>query len=97
MSKGQILSLHEKGQIDAYAEEGYNQGTIAAKIVRSRIAVRNYLGNRTKYGARNAITPKLGRCIVRDMTNKTVSLREICNKNNNEFNTSTLSRWLKSS
>ena len=43
MGRGNSLTDHEKGMIDAFEKDGHSQREIAKKINRSRCAVNNYI------------------------------------------------------
>ena len=58
MPKGKYLQNHEKGQIDAYYEEGKGIREIAQKIKRSHNVVRNYLELKKEYGTKKKGGPK---------------------------------------
>ena len=46
MGRGNSLTDHEKGMIDAFKKDGHSQREIAKKINRSRCAVNNYIKNK---------------------------------------------------
>ena len=48
MGRGNSLTDHEKGMIDAFEKDGRSQQEIAKKINRSRCAVNNYIENKNK-------------------------------------------------
>ena len=48
MGRGNSLTDHEKGMIDAFEKDWYSQLEIAKKINRSRCAVNNYIKNKNK-------------------------------------------------
>ena len=48
MGRGNSLTNHEKGMIDAFEKDGHSQREIAKKINRSRCAVNNYIKNKNK-------------------------------------------------
>ena len=43
MGRGNYLTDHEKGMLDAFEKYGHSQREIAKKINRSRCAVNNYI------------------------------------------------------
>ena len=52
MGRGNSLTDHEKGVIDAFEKDGHSQREIAKKINKSRCAVNNYIKKRTKHPKR---------------------------------------------
>ena len=52
MPKGKYLQNYEKGQIDAYYEEGKGIREIARKMKRSHNVVRNYLELKKECGTK---------------------------------------------
>ena len=48
MGRGDSVTDHEKGMIDAFEKNGHSQREIAKKINRSKCAVNNYIKNKNK-------------------------------------------------
>ena len=48
MGRGNSLTDHEKGMIDAFEKDGHCQREITKKINRSMCAVNNYIRNKNK-------------------------------------------------
>ena len=48
MGRGNSLTDHEKGMIDAFEKDGHSQREIAKKINWTRCAVNNYVENKNK-------------------------------------------------
>ena len=48
MGRGNSLTDHEKGMIDAFEKDEHSQWEIAKKINRSMCAVNNYIKNKNK-------------------------------------------------
>ena len=57
MGRGNFLTDHEKGMIDAFEKDGHSKREIAKKINRSRCAVNNYI-KRTKHSKRFQVGQK---------------------------------------
>ena len=72
MGRGNSLTDHEKGMIDAFEKDGHSQREIAKKINRSRCAVDNYIKNKNK-------TPKKipGRPEKHSLRNKRAIIRDV--------------------
>ena len=71
MARGNSLTGHEKGMIDAFEKDGHSQREIAKKINRSRCAVNNYIKNKNKTpqsipGRPEKLRPRNKRAIIRD-------------------------------
>jgi transposase len=83
MARGTKLTEREKGQIDAYHEEGYSNRQIAVKLGRSHKVVNGYMKNPEEYGTRKSSGPpkKLSdrekRAIVRRASNSSISCDKI--------------------
>ena len=58
MGRGNSLTDHEKGMIDAFEKDGHSQQEIPKKINRSRCAVTNYIKIRTKHPIRFQVGQK---------------------------------------
>ena len=58
MGRGNSLTDHEKGMIDAFEKDGHSQQEIAKKINRARCAVNNYIKIRTKHPKRFQVSKK---------------------------------------
>ena len=72
MGRGNSLTDHEKGMIDAFEKDGHSQREIAKKINRSRCAMNNYIKNKNKTpkkipGRPEKLSPRNKRAIVRDV------------------------------
>ena len=72
MGRGNSLTDHENGMIDAFEKDGYSQREIAKKINRSRCAVNNYIKNKNKTpkkipGRPEKLSPRKKRAIIRDV------------------------------
>ena len=58
MARGNSLTDHKKGMIDAFEKDGHSQWEIAKKINRSRCALNNYIKKRTKHPKRSQVGQK---------------------------------------
>ena len=72
MGRGNSLTDHEKGMIDAFEKDGHSQLEIAKEINRSRCAVNNYIKNENKTpqkipGRPEKLSPRNKRAIIRDV------------------------------
>ena len=72
MGRGNSLTDHEKGMIDAFEKDGHSQREIAKKIDRSMCVVNNYIKNKNKTpkkipGRPEKLSPRNKRAIIRDI------------------------------
>ena len=72
MGRGNSLTVHEKGMIDAFEKDGHSQREIAKKINRTRYAVNNYIKNKNKtpkkiLGRPEKLSPRNKRDIIRNV------------------------------
>ena len=82
MGRGNSLTDHEKGMINAFEKDGHSQREIAKKINRSRCAVNNYIKNNNKTlkkipGKPENLSPKNKRTIIRDVRKSGKSVFQI--------------------
>ena len=79
MGRGNSLTDHEKGMINAFEKEGHSQQEIAKKINRSKCAVNNYIKNKNKTPKKIPSRPeKLSqRNIIRDVRKSRKSVSQI--------------------
>ena len=101
MSKGKLLTDFEKGQIAAYAESGMSKREIARRINRSHNVVIYFLKNPGNYGKKNAggwtptVTNREKRLLLRDLTDKSMSIREAKRVNGLTASIATIWRSIK--
>ena len=55
MGRGTILTIYERGQIDALPNQDCGMREIARKLGRSLCAIQNYVKNKENYGKRKYI------------------------------------------
>ena len=72
MGRGNSLTDHKKGMIDAFEKDGHSQREIAKKLNRSRCAVNNYIKNKNKTpkkipGRLEKLSPRNKLSIIRDV------------------------------
>jgi len=97
MPKGKFLTDFEKGQIRAYAEERISKREIARRLRRSHNVILNFLKDPDNYGNNHAggltptVTAKEKRLFLRDLTNKSLSIREA--KRANRLTASVTTLW----
>ena len=82
MGRGNSLTDHEKGMINAFKKDGHSQQEIAKKINRSRCAVNNYIKNKKKtpkkiLGRPEKLSPRNKRAIIRDVRKSGKSVSQI--------------------
>ena len=79
MGRGNSLTNHEKGMIDAFEKDGHSQREIAKKINRSRCAVNNYIKNKNKTPKKipEKLSPVNKRAIIRDVRKSGKSVSQI--------------------
>ena len=82
MGRGNSLTDHKKGMIDAFEKDGHSQREIAKKINRSRCAVNNYVNNKNKTpkkipGRPDKLSPRNKRAIIRDFRKSGKSVSQI--------------------
>ena len=81
MGRGNSLTDHEKGMIDAFEKDGHSQREIAKKINRSRCAVNNYIKkeqNTQKIPGRpEKLSSSHKRAIIRDVRKSRKSVSQI--------------------
>ena len=82
MGRGNSLTDHEKGMIDAFEKDGRSQREIAKKINRSRCAVNNYIKNKNKIpkkipGRPEKLSSRNKRTIIRDVRKSGKSVSQI--------------------
>ncbi len=82
MVRGNSLTDHKKGMIDAFQKEGHSQWEIAKKINRSRCAVNNYIKNKNKTPKKipsrlEKLSPRNKRAIIRDVRKSGKSVSQI--------------------
>ena len=82
MVRGNSLTDHEKGMIDAFEKDGHSQREIAKKINRSRFAVNNYIKNKNKTpkkipGRPEKLSPRNKRAIIGDVRKSGKSVSQI--------------------
>ena len=82
MGRGNSLTDHEKGMIDAFEKDGHSQREIAKKINRSRCTVNNYIKNKNKTPQKIPSRPEKfsrrnKRAIIRDVRKSGKSVSQI--------------------
>ena len=82
MGRGNSLTDHKKGMIDAFEKDGHSQREIAKKINRSRFAVNNYIKNKNKtprkiLGRPGKLSPRNKPAIIRDVRKSRKSVYQI--------------------
>ena len=82
MGRGNSLTDHEKGMIDASKKDGHSQREITKKINRSRWTVNNYIKNKNKTpkkipGRSEKLSPRNKRAIIRDVRKSGKSVFQI--------------------
>ena len=97
MLKGKLLTDFKKGQIAAYAESGMSK----REINRSHNVVIYFLKNPGKYGKKHAggwvptVTYMEKRLLLRDLTNKSMSIKEAKRVNGLTASVTTIKDQLK--
>ena len=98
MPKEKYLQNYEKGQIDAYYEEGKRIREIARKMKRSHNVVRNYLewkkeyGTKMKGGPKEKLSQRDLRKLSRLVSNKKLSAKLIIPQMSKKVSQSTVYR-----
>ena len=82
MGRGNSLTDHEKGMIDAFEKDVHSQREIAKKINRLRCAVNNYMKNKNETpqkipGRPEKLSPRNKRAIIRDVRKSQKSVSQI--------------------
>ena len=103
MGRGNSLTDHEKGMIDAFEKDGHSQREIAKKkkkINRSMCAVNNYMQNKNKtpkkiLGKPEKLSPRNKRAIIRDVRKSGKSVSKIQLPGDINVSRWTISRTLK--
>ena len=100
MGRRKCLQDFEKGEIDAYHDQGLSISEIATKIKRSRCAVYNYFknkktkGQKKKIGRKNIFNYSEHKRIIKLAANKSITSREIKNKIATIASDRTISKYL---
>ena len=96
MGRGNSLTDHEKGMIDAFEKDGHSQREITKKINRSRCSVYNYIKNKNKIPKRfqvgqQKLSRRNKRAIIRDVRKSGKSVSQI--QLPGDINVSRLTIW----
>lgn len=103
MPRGTLLTEREKGQIEAFSQEGLSQREIARRLKRSPKVIQNFLKNPNNYaskkdhGRHKKLSKRQERHVVRTASNSTASCNRIKHELDLDVSKTTIWRTLKRS